>query len=100
MSGGPSPRRVYPMIARLDHLRRHPAVFRHLTGVAPVVFDALAAQVAPVVEAAHRKALDRPDRKRAIGGGDDFDLSTADQLLTVIWLRQYPPTRPSASSSG
>ena len=79
------------MIARLDHLRRHPAVFRHLTGVTPVVFDELAAQVVPAVEAAHRARLDRPDRKRAIGGGDDFDLSTADQLLlTVIWLRQYP----------
>jgi DDE superfamily endonuclease/Helix-turn-helix of DDE superfamily endonuclease len=79
------------MIARLDHLRRHPAVFRHLTGVTPVVFDELAAEVVPAVEAAHREKLDRPGRKRAIGGGDDFDLSTADQLLlTVIWLRQYP----------
>jgi len=28
---------------------------------------------------------------RAVGGGDTFDLSTADQvLMTVIWLRQYP----------
>lgn len=79
------------MIARLDHLRTRPAVFAHLTGVTVPVFDELAAEVAPLVEAAHRKTLDRPDRKRAIGGGDDFDLSTADQvLLTVIWLRQYP----------
>ena len=31
------------------------------------------------------------DRKRALGGGDDFDLATVDQLLlTVVWLRQYP----------
>ena len=79
------------MIARLDHLRQHPAVFRHLTGLTVAVFDELAAEVVPAVEAAHRKKLDRPDRRRAIGGGDDFDLSTADQvLLTVIWLRQYP----------
>src|SRR5262245_7723978 len=91
MSGPPSPRWVYPMIARLDHLRRHPAVFRHLTGVTPVVFDGLAAEVVPAVEAAHREKLDRPDRQRAIGGGDRFDLPTADQLLlTVVWLRQYP----------
>jgi hypothetical protein len=91
MSGSLWPRWVYPMIARLDHLRQHPAVFGHLTGVTPLVFDELAAEVVPAVEAAHRKTLDRPDRKRAIGGGDDFDLPTADQvLLTVIWLRQYP----------
>ena len=38
-----------------------------------------------------RTSLDRPNRQRAIGGGDDFDLSMVDQLLlTVIWLRQYP----------
>lgn len=79
------------MIARLDHLRKHPAVFKHLTGLAVAVFDELAAQVVPAVEAAHRKKLDRPDRQRAVGGGDRFDLTTADQLLlTVIWLRQYP----------
>ena len=79
------------MIARLDHLRTRPAVFAHLTGLTVRVFDDLAAEVVPLVEAAHRKALDRPDRQRAIGGGDAFDLSTADQvLLTVVWLRQYP----------
>lgn len=46
------------MIARLDHLRKHPAVFRHLTGITVEVFDALAAEVVPAVEAADRKALD------------------------------------------
>ena len=79
------------MIARLDNLRKHPVVFGHLTGLTVAVFDELAAQVVPAVEAAHRTKLDRPDRQRAVGGGDHFDLTTADQLLlTVIWLRQYP----------
>jgi hypothetical protein len=79
------------MIARLNNLRKHPAVFQRLTGLTVAVFDELAAQVAPAVEAAHRKTLDRPGRKRAIGGGGDFDLATADRaLLTVVWLRQYP----------
>jgi hypothetical protein len=79
------------MIARLDNLRKRPGVFGHLTGLTVAAFDELAAEVVPAVEAAHRKALDRPDRKRAIGGGDDFDLATVDQLLlTVVWLRQYP----------
>ncbi|MBY0458555.1 MAG: transposase family protein, partial [Gemmataceae bacterium] len=79
------------MIARLVNLRTSAAVFRHLTGLTVAAFDELAAEVVPAVEAAHRKALDRPDRQRAVGGGDHFDLTTADQvLLTVIWLRQYP----------
>jgi DDE superfamily endonuclease/Helix-turn-helix of DDE superfamily endonuclease len=79
------------MIARLDYLREHPTVFRHLTGLTVAVFDALAAEVVPAVEAAHHEKLDRPDRRRAVGGGDNFDLATADQvLLTVVWLRQYP----------
>jgi DDE superfamily endonuclease len=79
------------MIARLDHLRAHPSVFRHLTGLTVPAFDALAADVVPAVEAAHRKTLDRPDRQRAIGAGGEFGLTTADQvLLAVVWLRQYP----------
>ena len=91
MSGRPSPPRIRAMIARLANLRKHPAVFKHLTGLVVAVFDELAAGVVPVVEDTHRKKLDRPDRQRAVGGGDSFDLSTADQLLlTVIWLRQYP----------
>lgn len=79
------------MIARLDNLRQHPAVFRHLTGITAEVFDALAAVVGTAVEAAHRKALERPDRQRAVGGGDDFDLPVIDHVpVTIVWLRQYP----------
>ncbi|HEY1187570.1 MAG TPA: transposase family protein [Gemmata sp.] len=66
-------------------------MFVHLTGLTVAAFDELAADVVPGVEAAHRTSLERPDRQRAVGGGDDFDLSTADQvLMIVIWLRQYP----------
>src|SRR5262245_7646339 len=80
-----------PMIARLANLRKSPSVFRHLTGVTVGVFDELAGVVVPAVEAARRRALDRPGRRRAVGGGDTFDLPVADQvLLAVIWLRQYP----------
>jgi hypothetical protein len=91
MSGRISPAWMTPMIARLDNLRKSAAVFRHLTGLTVAAFDELAADVVPAVEAAHNKALERPDRQRAVGGGDDFDLTIADQvLMTVIWLRQYP----------
>ncbi|WP_246524951.1 hypothetical protein [Gemmata palustris] len=56
------------MIARLDNLRKCAAVFRHLTGLTVAAFDELAADVVPAVEAAHRKALERPKRQQAIGG--------------------------------
>lgn len=79
------------MIARLASLREHPSVFRHLTGLTVGAFDALAAEVVPALEAAHRAALDRPDRERAVGAGGEFALGTADRLLAaVVWLRQYP----------
>jgi len=48
------------MIGRLDHLRKHPTVFRHLT---VAVFDDLAAGVVPAVEAAHHERRHRPDRQ-------------------------------------
>ncbi|MBX9627797.1 MAG: transposase family protein, partial [Gemmataceae bacterium] len=79
------------MIARLTHRRKHPSVFRHLTGLTVPAFDALAADVAPAVEAAHRKTLGRPNRQRAIGAGGAFGLGTGDQVLSAVaWLRQYP----------
>lgn len=79
------------MIARLDRLRKSPSIFRHFTGLTPAAFDDLAADVVPAIEATRLKTLDRPDRVRAVGGGDTFDLAVVDQLLlTVIWLRQYP----------
>src|SRR4051794_17868204 len=79
------------MIARLDNLRKHPAVFHHLTGITVAVFDAIADVVVPAVEAAHKKGLDRSDRQRAVGGGGHFDLPLVDYVLaTIVWLRQYP----------
>ena len=72
------------MIARLDHLRTHPAVFRHLTGLTLAAFDQLAADLVPVLEQAHRAGRERPDRQRAVGGGDTFALTTADNLLLTV----------------
>ena len=74
MSGRIFPRWAFPTIACLDSLRKRPAVFGHLSGLTIAAFDELAAEVVPVLEAAHRKRLDRPGRRRAVGGGDDFDL--------------------------
>jgi hypothetical protein len=79
------------MLARLEHLRRHPAVFRHLTGLTVALFDALAAAVLPALARAERRRRDRPGRRRAPGAGHPYALADADQvLLTVVWLRHDP----------
>ena len=79
------------MIFRREHLGQHPAVFRSLTGLTVETFDRMLPELLRAFAADRRRRLDRPDRQRAPGGGDDFDLAVADQfLLTVVWLRQYP----------
>jgi DDE superfamily endonuclease/Helix-turn-helix of DDE superfamily endonuclease len=76
------------MILRREHLSKHPAVFRSMTGLTVAAFDRLLPELGA---AARRRRLDRPGRRRAGGGGDNFDLGVADQfLLTVVWLRHYP----------
>jgi hypothetical protein len=79
------------MIARLDALRRHPSVFRALTGLSVPVFDARTTDVLPLLVAADVARLDHPDRERAMGAGRKFGLTPVDQvLLAVVWLRVYP----------
>ena len=79
------------MIARLDRLRRHPAVFRSLTGLTPAVFDALAADVLPALARADDARHHRPGRQRAVGAGHPTGLDARDRvLLAVVWLRVYP----------
>ncbi len=76
---------------RLIRLRSVPAIFRNLTGITVAVFDQLLGDLRPAFTADHRRRLDRPDRQRAFGGGDNFDLPLDDQfLLTIFWLRHYP----------
>src|SRR3954471_4975060 len=79
------------MILRREHLGRHPAVFRSMTGLTVEAFDQLLPELRAAFAADRLRRLDRPGRQRAVGGGDDFDLGVADQfLLTVVWLRHYP----------
>ncbi len=79
------------MRLRSTHLRHHPRVFRHLTGLSITEFDTLVADLLPMFTAAEQARLRRPTRRRAIGGGRQFQLAPREQfLLTVIWLRQYP----------
>ena len=79
------------MLARLENLRQHPAVFQHLTGLTVRRFDALTADVAPALAQAERRRRDRPGRRRAPGAGHPHALTDADQvLLSVVWLRHHP----------
>lgn len=79
------------MILRRQHLSKHPSVFRSMTGLSVAAFDLLLPDLLAAFAADRRRRLDRPGRRRAVGGGDNFDLDVADQfLLTVVWLRHYP----------
>ena len=63
-----------------------------MTGVTVELFDHMLPDLLAAFAAQRRQRLHRrPGRQRAFGGGDDFDLSPADQLLlTIVWLRHYP----------
>lgn len=79
------------LMLRLARLRSAPAIFRNLTGIPLALFDQLLDDLRPAFTADRRRRLDHPDRQRAFGGGDDFDLEPDDQfLLTIFWLRHYP----------
>ena len=79
------------MILRLARLRGFPAIFRHLTGITLALFDPMLPDLRLAFSAQRRRRLDRSDRQRAFGGGDDFDLEPDDPfLLTIFWLRHYP----------
>src|SRR4051794_28500607 len=79
------------MILRREHLGKYPSVFRAMTGLTVAAFDQLLPELRAACAAARRQRLGRPNRQRAPGGGDDFDLGVDDQfLLAVVWLRHYP----------
>lgn len=82
---------IAAMILRREHLGQHPSVFRSMTGLTVEAFDLMLPGLLRAFDADRRQRLARPDRRRAQGGGDTFDLAAADQfLLTVVWLRHYP----------
>jgi Helix-turn-helix of DDE superfamily endonuclease/DDE superfamily endonuclease len=79
------------MILRYRNLRQNKVVFKAMTGLRVAEFDELVDDLLPGYTEAEEKRLSRRERKRAIGGGPDFELDARDQiLLSVIWLRKYP----------
>jgi len=79
------------MILQYRYLSQNKHVFKAMTGLHRAEFDEVVQDVLPSYAEAEEKRLSRPERKRAIGGGPDFELTARDQiLLTVVWLRKYP----------
>src|SRR5258708_39629905 len=79
------------MMMKYLYLSAYPQIFLRMTGLHLDEFDELVSDARGLYEVGERARLSRPDRQRALGGGDHADLSVRDQiLLTVIWLRQYP----------
>lgn len=74
-------------------LKRKPRAFRSLTGMSISEFEALYRKLLPVWAKFERERLNRPDRKRAVGGGRTYKLKLKERLLmTTIWLRLYLST--------
>jgi hypothetical protein len=79
------------MILRYRQLSLHPNLFLKLTGLRLCEFQSLLKEVQPLLQAQRLARLNRPERKRAIGGGDKASLDERDQiLLAIVWLRIYP----------
>lgn len=73
-----------------ERLRRSPNAFRQLTGITPVVFDQLLADLTPRYEHAEAKRKNRPDRQRQPGAGRKHALALADRLLMLLmYYRTY-----------
>jgi hypothetical protein len=77
-------------MSHTERLRRSPKAFRQLTGITPVVFDQLLADLTPRYEQAEAKRKNRSGRQRQPGAGRKHALSLADRLLMLlIYYRTY-----------
>src|SRR5262249_43130410 len=57
------------MILRREQLGTPPTVFRAMTGLTVAAFDQPLPELLAAFAAARRRRLDRPNRRRAVGGG-------------------------------
>src|SRR3954463_6591104 len=77
-------------MSHTERLRRSPRAFRQLTGITPLVFDKLLADLTPRHGQADAKRKARPDRKRKPGAGRKHALDLSDRLLMLlIYYRTY-----------
>src|SRR5690242_14561311 len=77
-------------MSHTERLRRSPKAFRQLTGITPLVFDKLLADLTPRYEQAEARRKDRPDRRRKPGAGRKHALDLADRLVMLLmYYRTY-----------
>ena len=68
-------------------VRKKPHAFKNLTGISLNEFDLLYQKLVPLWTESEGARLNRPNRKRAVGGGHPYNLELEDQLLmTLLWL--------------
>jgi hypothetical protein len=73
-----------------EKLVKKPRVFKSITGLSIEEFEQLYLRFGPAWVEHERQRLERPNRKRAIGGGRKYALKLKDQLVMVTcWLRLY-----------
>ena len=71
-------------------LAKRQVTFRRLAGLEVGQFCALLEKFEPLMEASDRKRLNRRERQRKIGAGNEYDLPACDRLLmTLIYYRTY-----------
>jgi hypothetical protein len=70
-------------MSRTDRLKRTPKAFRQLTGITPVAFDQLPAELTPRRERAELRRKTRRPRQRKPGAGPEHELLLADRLLVL-----------------
>jgi hypothetical protein len=71
-------------------LRRKPRHFQAFTGLSPIEFDQLLAELTPAYQSARQQCGQRPERQRQAGAGHPFALALPERLLMgLMYLRLY-----------
>lgn len=80
------------MFFKYTAIKKHPSVFRSVTGLTVREFDFYIDPLVIELSQKEKQQLEsKPKRKRAVGGGRNYELSLRDQfLMTLVWLRLYP----------
>lgn len=74
----------------LKKLLSKPKTFHRLTGLTPDQFIRLASRVQPLWQAAERRRLERPDRRRKVGAGPKRKLTVPEALFGLfLYYRTY-----------